>query len=185
MDYQGQSQGQQDQGDYVPSYGVPQMPRGDRADLLDKIKPDLLIEVIRHRLMGEEFLDGVWVPVKILRRRALSDVGAWEIANLMLSTASINVSISKLEDSEIKARIRRIARTAQIMCVSNWRDYGIREVSQLHFVNDVVFTNGFVVLKQAGGGSIQELLKGTVHEDRHIMSESKPPSRIKSIFGLG
>jgi hypothetical protein len=37
--------------------------RNDRADLIDKIKPEQVIEMIRHRLMGEIFMNGKWIVV--------------------------------------------------------------------------------------------------------------------------
>lgn len=170
---------------YDGNQAVPVQQRNDRADLIDKIKPDPLVETIRHRLMGEEFINGDWKPVLALKNRSLTPIGAWEIANLMLGVSSINVSISNLKDNEIKERALRIARTAQYLCISHWREYGIRNISQLYFVHEIVFTNALVVLKQAGGGSIQELLKGTVHEQRNLQTVQPSGGRIKKILGMG
>lgn len=167
-----------------PGLGVPQMPRSDRADLIDKIKPDAIIETIRHRLMGEELLDGLWVKNPHLSDRALSELGAWELSNLMLGTASINVSISKLDDDEIKARARAISKSAIYNCVVFWKSYGINSRVQIRYVNQIIFTNALVVLKQADAASIQELLKGTVQENRNINSEVKPQSRLRQIFRM-
>lgn len=163
---------------------VPQ--RSDRADLLDKIKPEQMVEVIRHRLLGEEFINGAWQEVKELKNRKLTPVGAWEIANLMLGVSSINISISKLSDQEIKKRLLSIAKTAQYMLLSNWREYGLTNASQQHYVHQIVFTNSLAVLKQADEGSIQELMKGTVQENRNITSQAKEAtgSRIKRALGL-
>jgi hypothetical protein len=164
--------------------GVPQMQRSDRADLIDKIKPDAIIETIRHRLMGEELLDGSWVKNPNLADRALSELGAWELSNLMLGTASINVSISKLDDDEIKMRARAISKSAIYNCVIFWKSYGINSRVQIRYVNQIIFTNALVVLKQADAASIQELLKGTVQENRNINSEVKPQSRLRQIFRM-
>lgn len=169
-------------------YGGPTVPvsqRSDRPDLIDKIKPDVLVEVVRHRLMGEEIINGDWKPVAALKNRALTSIGAWELSNLMLSVSSINVSISKLKDNEIKERALRIAKTAQYLCIAHWKEYGIRNVAQLYFVHDVVFTNTLVVLKQAGDGSIQELVKGTVNENRNIQTIKPEGGRMKRLLGMG
>lgn len=163
-------------------FGVPQMPRNDRADLLDKIKPEVIIEQVRHRLLGEDLVDGVWRPVPALQNRALTPIGAWEISNLMLGTASINVSISKLDNNEIKNRLRGICRSAMLSCAVNWKEYGIKDSSQLWHINQIVFTNALVVLKQADEASIQELLKGTVTESRLVQSSPKQPGRMKRIM---
>lgn len=168
------------------SGAVPQMPRSDRSDLIDKIKPEHIVEVIRHRLLGEEYINGGWTPVKALEHRKLTDVGAWEISNLMLGVSSINISISKLKDDEIKRRLMSIAKSAQLMLVANWRKYGIHNTAQQWYVHEIVFSNTLGVLKQADSASIQELLKGTVQENRNISTEKRESGgRLKRMLGLG
>jgi hypothetical protein len=170
---------------YPSAPSVPQQPRSDRADLIDKIKPEQMVEIIRHRLMGEEFKNGVWISVPALKARRLTEVGAWEIANLMLGVSSINISISKLSDREIKERALRIAKSAQYLIISNYREYGIHNTAQQWYVHEIVFSNTLAVLKQADDASIQELLKGTVQENRNISSEVKREGRLKRMLGLG
>lgn len=165
--------------------GVPQAQKQDKSDLLEKIKPDLMVEVIRHKLLGEELIGGKWVKQAYLKDRALTEIGAWEISNLMLGVSSINVSISKLDDKEIKERLLRIAKSAQYMLVSNWKEYGLRNVSQQWYVHEIVFSNTLAVLKQADDASIQELIKGTVTENRNIQSEPKREGRLKRMLGMG
>jgi len=144
-------------------YAVPQMPNySDRGDLIEKIKPEMMVEIIRQRLLGKEFLEGKWVTLEALKDRKLTETGAWEIANLMLGVSSINISLSKLNDREIKERAYRIARTAQRMLLSNWKQYGIINTAQFYYVHEIIFSNTLAVLKQADAASIQELLKGTV-----------------------
>lgn len=166
--------------------GLPIPQRSDRGDILDKIKPDLVVEVIRHRLLGEEFLDGKWTSVPALKDKKLTEVGAWEISNLMMGVSSIATSISKLKDPEIKQRVLSLTKTAQYMLLSNWIEYGIRNVAQMHFVHEVIFTNALVVLKQADEASIQELLKGTVQENRNYTSTTRDrgASRVKRVLGM-
>jgi hypothetical protein len=170
----------------VPDFGysqsVPQLSKGDRADLIDKLKPDLIIEVIRHRLMGELLQDNVWIKVPELQDRSLSEKGAWDLSNLMLGTANLNVSMSMLDDYEIKNRLKSICRTAQYLCVANWQKYRVINKSQLYFVNDILFTNGLVVLKHAQDAGFQMLLKGTVTENRMVSEPLSKPgllSRLK------
>ena len=56
---------------YVPSG---QAIRGDKADLLEKIRPDAIVEIIRHKLMGEEFDETTkkWVIIKAMEDYALT-----------------------------------------------------------------------------------------------------------------
>jgi len=169
--------------------GMPQQIRGDRADLLDKIKPELVVEMIRHKLLGED-LDretNKWFKIQSLQERALTDIGAWEISNLISSVASINISISKLSDVEIKRRLLRISKTAMYMSVTNWEKYGIKNSSQLWFIHEVVFTNALAVLKQADEASIQELMKGTITENRLVQQEVRKDgmlSRARRVLGI-
>lgn len=148
-----------------PNLAVPQMTQhSDRGDLIEKIKPEAMVEIIRQRLLGKEFdaNKNAWIDVPALKDRKLTEVGAWEIANIMLGVSSINVSISKLDDREIKERAYRIAKSVQRMLLSNWKSYGIKNTAQFYYVHEIVFSNTLVVLKQADEASIQDLLKNTV-----------------------
>ena len=146
----------------------------DKADLLDKIKPDAIVEVIRQRLLGKELIGGVWKTNPELESRALTPIGAWDIANLMLGVSSQNVAISKLDDRTIRTRALSIAKTAQYMCLKNWKSYGIKGKDQLYFVHELVFSNTFITLKQPEGEGIRKLLMGTVTESRAVMEKEKP-----------
>jgi hypothetical protein len=145
--------------------------RLDKGDILDKIKPDLIVEVIRHKLMGEESINGNWVKIMELQERALSQTGAWDLSNLMLGASSQNVALSKLTNEEIRARSLSIAITAQKMCLKNWKQYGIKGTDQLDFVHQIVFTNTFITLKQPQDGGIRDLIKGTTSEQRQVVSQ--------------
>jgi hypothetical protein len=68
------------------------------------------------------------------------------------------------------------------LCCTNYQAYGIKNAAQLHFVNELVFSSALVVLKQAEGASIQELLKGTVNEQRLIQSEQKKPGLLRRLI---
>jgi len=170
----------------MPSGAVPQMMSQVRSDLIDKIKPEAMVEIIRHRLMGEEWVDDTWRPVPALQNRKLTDRGAWEIANLMLGVSSINISISKLNDREIKERAFRIAKSAQYLLISNWKEYGLHNASQFYYIHEILFSNTIAVLKQADEASIQDLFKSTIHESRNYMGEQKEKTsgKIGRMLGL-
>ena len=136
----------------------------EKADLLEKIKPDAIVEIIRHRLLGEEFVNGKWVPIPEFQDRALTKKGAWEISNLMLPVSSQNVSISKLTNDEIRERTFNIAKEAQRLCIKNWYEYGITGADQLGLVHQIVFSNTFITLKQPEGEGIRKMLMGTIQE---------------------
>ena len=134
----------------------------ERADLLDKIQPTLIVDIIFHRLMGETEINGKWIKRAELQSRALTELGAWDIATLMTPVSSQNVSLSKLKDSEIRARALSIAKTTQEMCLRNWKEYGIKGTDQLRFVHEIVFSNTFITLKQPEGEGIRRMLKDTM-----------------------
>lgn len=163
----------QDDMQYQPQTQAPLALPSERADLLDKIQPNKIVEVVYHRLLGEIEIDGVWQKVDELQERALTKRGAWDIATLMTPVSSQNVSLSKLNDAEIRARTLSIARTAQIMCIRNWKEYGIKGTDQLHFVHEIVFSNTFVTLKQPEGEGIRVLLKNISSADFSPPSEEK------------
>lgn len=165
--------------------GVPTPQRSDRADLIDKIKPDPVVEMIRQRLLGREWNGSEWKPIQALKAYALTERGAWEISNLMLGVSNVSTSVSKLKEEVIKARLKRIAKDAQLLLVAHWREYGIRNTAQQYYVHNLVFTNALTVLFQAGEGSIQELLKGTVQENRNINTEKKEPGKLRRLLGMG
>jgi len=147
---------------------------GEKGDLLDKIRPDEIVETIRNKLRGMEFINGSWVQIPALKERALTERGAWDIANLMLSVSSKNVSISNLKDDEIKKRTKAICLQAQLMCLKNWKEYGINGSDQLGFVNEIILSNTFITLKQAQSEGTRKMIMGTVHENRsHAIQEEK------------
>ena len=148
-------------GSLAPPMGLPQT---DKADLLEKIRPDLIVEVIRNRLLGKELINGEWITQPFLQERALTERGAWDLANLMLGVSSQNVSISKLKDDEIRERALSIAKTAQYMCLRNWKEYGIKGSDQLYFIHELIFSNTFITLKQPEGEGIRKMLMGTITE---------------------
>jgi hypothetical protein len=145
-------------------------PREDKSDLLDKIRPEEIIEQIKQRLMGKEWdpNEERWVTNPALRDIALTDIGASSITNLMFPASTRSVSISNLKDEEIKKRLLSLIRTAMKMCLDNWESYGIKHTSQIYFVKEIVYTNTLVVLKQPENEGIRRLLNSVISENRSV-----------------
>jgi hypothetical protein len=167
--------------------GFPAPQRSDRADLIDKIKPEQVVEVIRNRLLGKEFINGEWKDVVALNDFKLTEIGAWEISNLMLGIGNISTSISKLNGEAINRRLRNLTRSTQITLITNWRRYGIRNKAHFYHIHEIMFSHAWVVLNQAGDASIQELLKATIYENRNIQSapKEKMSNKIARALGMG
>lgn len=169
---------EEQQGSLAPPMAYPQT---DKADLLEKIRPDAIVEVIRNRLLGKELVNGEWIRQDYLQDRALSEKGAWDISNLMLGVSSQNVSISKLTNDEIRERALSIAKTAQYMLLKNWKEYGVKGADQLYFIHELVFSNTFITLKQPEGEGIRKMLIGTLTE-QSIKSEDNSRKGGFSLF---
>jgi len=180
---------QQDQTFVIPmpqgGGGVPIPQKNDRAELIDKINPSQVVEVTRHMLLGEEWNGTIWVKVKALQNDSLTELGAWKIASQLQGIANISTSISKYKEELIKARLKRIAHNTQIQLVGNFREYGIKNVSQFYFVHNIIFPIAMAVLFQAGDGSIQDLLGKIKSETTNINSDKKEPGRLRRILGMG
>jgi len=162
----------------VPPMGLQQ---DSKADLLEKIKPDLIVEIIRQRLMGNQLINGEWVVVPELQERALTKKGAWDLSNLMLGVSSQNVSISKLTNDEIRERTYNICVQAMKMCLKNWKEYGIEGSDQLGFVHQLIFSNTFITLKQPEGEGIRKMLMGTISESR-VHNDAQKEKGFFSMF---
>ena len=137
---------------------VPIVMNNERADLLDKLQPGKVVEEIRRRLLGQEQINGKWITHPYMKMRAISEVGAWEISLLMLPASSQNVAMTKLNPTQIQNRLINIAKTAQKMCLRNWKEYNIKGIDQLWFVHEIIFTNTLASLNQPEGEGIRKLL---------------------------
>lgn len=151
------------------------------SDLLEKIRPDEIVEVLKRRFMGQEFVNGEWVVNPLMKDKGLTEKGAYELATLMLSASSQNVAISKLNDREIRERTKAIIKTAMQMCLRNWKEYGITGSDRFGFIKDIIHTNTFVTLKQPEGAGIQKLIGGT-HDVRLQESENKAPDFFQKLL---
>ena len=156
------------QQEYFPPQGFTHP--DSKADFLDKIRPEEIIEQIRQRLMGKIYnpLTEEWEESIGLKELALTEVGASAITNLMYPASTRNVSISNLKDEEIKKRLLSLVRTVMKMCLDNWHEYGINSISQLYFVKEIVYTNTLVALKQPENEGIRRMINSTIQESRNV-----------------
>ena len=153
-----------------------------RADLLDKIRPEKVIEVIKNKLMGRE-LDlrtNKWVENKLLSEDAVSELCANDMSILILSVSNPNTSISKLKDQEIRKRAYSIMETSISMLLTNWEKYELTNASQLSYVSDIVYSLVFITMKQADNEGIRKMIVGTRSEIHQVQ---ETPNQNKSMFG--
>jgi hypothetical protein len=151
------------------------------ATLYEKIRPDETVEVLRNRLMGKEYKENKWQILPYMEGKALSEKGAFELATLMLPASNPTVTISKLNDKEIRERTLSITKTAMKMCLKNWKEYNIWGSDKFAFIKEVVQTNTFVSLKLPDGAGGRALIAGT-SEFKHTTTPQQ--SENKGIGGF-
>ena len=130
---------------------LPYLPESTgKADLLDKINPDRIVEDIKQRLMGREFdrKTKTWKVNPFLKENAVSELCANDMAILVLSVSNPNVSISKLNDKEIRRRAYSVMETAIKMLLAKWEEYDITNSAQIRYVAEIVFSIAFITMKQ-------------------------------------
>lgn len=152
---------------YAPPTTLP----NDKADLLDKIRPDLIVTRITHILMGEREIKGTWVKDEVLQSMALTESGAWWFSNMLYSIAMQNTSISKLNDKEIRARAMEMARETQRQLLNFWLEFGVKSTAQLSYLHQIMFNITFITLKQPEGEGIRNLIKGVRSETATFQSD--------------
>lgn len=165
----------------MPYYQPTIMP-SEKADLYDKINPAEIIEFIKYKLMGYEYDKNKQEWYKPSWKKGLSEMGATEITTLMMPVSSKNLIISKLTDDEIRERTRWIVRTAMLLCIKNWRSYGITGSDQIQLVKEIVLSNTFITLKQPENAGAREFLGKSTSEQKSIVEEQKQKGGITSLF---
>jgi len=169
--------------EYYTEEQAPAMPMGyqsDKASIIEKINPNEIVEILRNKLMGkiEDPQTGKWVTNKLLKDNAISEVGAWDLSNLILSILNQNTSLSKLDDKTIRLRAYNVTDTAVKMMISNWIEYGITNRSQIQFVAEIMYSLTFITLKMADKEGIRRMIMGMYSESRSI-SESGDENKKK------
>lgn len=183
MEEQYNEEQEQPQVQASPYYQPTIMP-SDKADLYDKIRPDEAVTTIKYLLMGYYWnsQESKWVINKGLTESSLTEAGATKISTLMYAVSNQNVSISKINDTEIRNRTKSLVRSAMIICMRNWREYGIIGKDQIYLIKELVLSNSFITLKQPENGGIRQLLMGTTQESKSIVENHQNKGGIGSLF---
>ena len=135
--------------------------------------------------MGEVKEDGNWNKKSFLQEEAVSEVGAWEITNLVLAVANRNTSICSLKEDDIKKRAYSITRVVIKKIISNWETYGIKNTAQIEYVTEIVFSLSYLALTQPKDGGIKNLIKGITSEVHSVTEVNTPQKKgmLNKIFG--
>lgn len=152
---------------------APAMPMGysgDKASIIEKINPNEIVEILRNKLMGkvENYQTGAWEVNSLLKDNAISEVGAWDLSNLMLSVLNQNTSLSKLDDKTIRLRAYAVTETSVKMMISNWIEYKITNRAQINFISEILYSLTFITLKMADKEGIRRMIMGMYSESKNI-----------------
>lgn len=156
--------------------------KGEKASIIEKIDPEEIVELLRNRLMGMIFdrNKGEWKTNVFLKDNAISEIGAWDISNLILSISNQNTSLSKLDDKTIRKRAYSLTETAVHMLICNWKEYKITNTSQIRFIADIIYSLTLITLKMADAEGIRKMIMGMYSESKNINEMSNLKS--KSFF---
>lgn len=167
------------------NYDSPEMSynlQNDRASIIERINPDEIVELIRMRLMGKikNSKTGEWETVSALKDNAVSEIGAWDITNLILSISNSNTSLSKLDDKTIRKRALGLMESVVSMMLCNWREYKITNTAQLRYVAEIVFSITLITLKMADAEGIRKMITSMYSENRSIneMGSTKSGKKV-------
>ena len=175
-----QQQAQPSADEMNAGYNPYSMGRTDKADVMDKIRPEDVVEKLKHELMGEEWDGDKWVKNANLANVCLTEKGAKGVAMWMLPVSSKNVAFSNLTKDEIKWRILDMANGAVEDCVDNWVDWGVHSPTQLHFVYSAVYSNSMFALKQAQDNGMRRMIQSIITELRSYSNFDASKSGILS-----
>jgi len=177
---------EQEYSQFLNSYPPSPAPAQDsKADLLDKIKPEFAVEVIKQTLMGNEWNEeqGKWIPNRNIRGEifvdgkwekqkgasyALSEFGAMKIASLVYPACSQNASLSNLKEEKINRRLLNIIKALCKMMLDYHDRMPIESVAQLYHIKEIVYTLVWVSLTQSEHEGIRRLINSTISESRNV-----------------
>ena len=165
-------------------YYQPTIMSSEKADLFDKIRPDVIVETLKYQLMGFAFNKKTknWEQNPVMKGVALTELGATQIATFMLPVSSQNVAITRLNSQDITGRIKCLIREVMRSCLRNWKEYGMINPSHFHLVKSVVMSNSLVSLKQPENAGVREFIKGTTSEQR-LIQENQSSGRFGGLWG--
>jgi hypothetical protein len=161
---------QQEQYYYPPAGGSPNY--DGKADLLDKIKPEKAVEVIKQILLGREWDEtkGKWIDNPALQRFKLTDFGATMVSSLVYPASSQNTSLSNLKEERIHKRLVQIIKALCKDMLDYQEEMGIKSQAQMYHVANIVYTHVWVSLTQSENEGIRRLLNSTISESRNVQT---------------
>jgi len=176
-----------EQEDFDTAHEMPMNMGGDRASIIEKINPDEIVELIRMRLMGktQDRQTGKWKTNPNLINSSISEIGAWDITNLILSVSNANTSLSKLDDKTIRKRAYSLMEKSVGMMLCNWREYKITNTAQLGYIAEIVFSITFITLKMADAEGIRKMITSMYSENRSINEMGTVKSGRQMFRGRG
>jgi len=123
-----------------------------QAVLVEQTNPRKIVETIILRLQGKKKnSQGDEVPISKFSRPKLNEKGIEKMAFILDSHINQNVILSHLDEQEIGRIMGSLSDDLVDNLALNWRDYGIKDKTDLDDVNNSILINVFLALKRAEG----------------------------------
>jgi hypothetical protein len=148
--YEMQNYLQQNQLDAQQSQNAPQLYESfqqNQAILVEQTNPNKIVNDILLRLRGvEKRPDGTIVRVS---RPKVNNVGLENISFILKSQINQNIILSHLEEQEVRNLILSLSDDLVDALALNWREWGIKNKTDLDDINNCILVNIYMALKRA------------------------------------
>lgn len=151
-----------------------------KSDILDKINPDEVVEMLYHKLKGEELVNGDWRQVR--NDGVMTDEGARRISNLMLAVSNKNTPLCNLTPEETSARVINVCDDALRIMLENRKKFGITSIGQMYEIHSIVFSIVKMAMNQPQNNGIRNLLNHILYENRNYTNVGNMPGSKPGIF---
>lgn len=166
--------------------GVPLPTRTERAEFVDKTRPEPLIEEIRHKLLMEYYDrdSGKWLKMPNFQEQAWSEFGAWQIATKLNHIANINITAGNISEEMMLNRIYGFVEEVLYDIGVNFIEYGYKNDGQIYDVKSLTISVALGTLSQAKEGHTSRTWRETTVENRQVITapQQQTQGRLKTLL---
>lgn len=153
--YQAQAEIQKQQNESQQSPYAPQMfeqVQQAQAVLVEQTNPKKVVETIILRLQGKKKLpDGSEVLISKFSKPKMNAIGLEKVSFILDSHINQNIILSHLDETQIGMIMLSLSEDLVDNLSLNWKEYGIKDKTDLDDINNSVLVNIYVALKRAEG----------------------------------
>lgn len=150
-----------------------------QAVLVEQTNPKKIVEEIMLRLRGvERKMDGTLVQIA---EPKMNRIGLERIGFILQGHINQNVILSHLEEKEIRNIILSLSDDLVDCLALNWRNFGIKDKTDLDDINNSVLCNIYFALKRAEGQNEKNWL-GKISIENISAGNRFPPMKKDSFW---